>query len=136
MGDRIQAAIGYAVSPQGQGVAYAHVLGAPARQELLRLTFRVPPTLRSVDRSAAYAALTAVADELRLRGIRRVEFVVDQRELVDELTERRTLPETLVLPYVRLRCSLNAFSRSSVHAGKTEDLTQRARAEAALNLAA
>jgi len=55
---------------------------------------------------------------------------------VEEVTTRRDVPEALVLPYVRLRCALNAFHDVEVGAGATDELMRRAGAEVALNVAA
>lgn len=136
MRDRVEAAIGYAVSPQGGGVAYARLTGAFERGELLRQTFRLHKSMVSLDRASGYAALTVIARTLHERGVRNVTLVIDDVQLVQEITVRPAVPESLVLPYVRLRCALNALSTFTIRAGATDELTQRARAEAALNLAA
>jgi hypothetical protein len=65
-----------------------------------------------------------------------VNFTLGDAQLVDEVRAQRDLPETLVLAYVRLRCALNALEAYAVNVGATEDLNQRAQAEAALNLVA
>jgi hypothetical protein len=129
----VEAAIGYAVGPRGLGLAYARLTGS-GQAKLLRLTFR---TQRSgCGRAGGYAALTAVARVLRERGFERLRFVIRDAELVDEIAKRREPSEALALPYVRLRCVLNSLTACSVAAGATDDLTQRAQAEVALNLAA
>jgi hypothetical protein len=126
--------VGYAADSRGRGVVYAAVSTAKGAR-LLRLSFRMARSPFE-DRAIGYAALTEVARALRKRGCRRVTFTLGDAPLVDEITTQRDLPETLVLAYVRLRCALNAFEAHAVKAGATEDLTQRARAEVALNLAA
>lgn len=131
----VEAAIGYAAGPGGDGVAYAHLRGEK-QQRLVRLTFQTPGAARLAGRADGYAALTRVANELARRGVRRVRFVLGDREFVDEIARRATSSENLVLPYVRLRCALNALADYSVQLGPTDDLTQRARAEVALNVAA
>jgi hypothetical protein len=136
MRDRVEAAIGYAVSPQGDGVAYARLTGASEEPTLMRQTFRVSQSLRSLEAAGGYAALTAVARTLHERGFRNVRFFIGDVRLIEEISGRRDVPEHLVLPYVRLRCALNALPRFDVRAGSIDALTQRARAEAALNLAA
>ncbi len=128
----VEAAIGYAVGSRGLGLAYA-LLSGSAAPELLRSTFRTVP---GSDRAGGYAAVTAVARALRDRGFEKLRFVLNDVELVEEIAKRREPSESLVLPYVRLRCVLNSLSEFSVAAGATDDLTQRARAEVALNLAA
>ena len=131
----VEAAIGYAADVRGNGVAYARLTGRRKRQ-LLRIAFRVPAPAQPIDRASGYAALTAVARALRERGVLRVRFSLNDARFTDEVGGRRELPETLALPYVRLRCALNSLSSFSIRAGSTDDLTQRARAEVALNLAA
>jgi hypothetical protein len=130
----VEAAIGYAVGPRGLGLAYARLTGSGTRK-LLRSTFRTAPWVRS-DRAGGYAALAAVARALRDRGFHNLRFVLNDVELVEEIAKRREPSETLALLYVRLRCVLNSLAGFSVVAGATDDLTQRARAEVALNLAA
>lgn len=130
----VQAAIGYAVGPRGFGLAYARLAGSGAPR-LLALTFRTREGAGS-ERAGGYAALTVIARALRDRGFDTLRFVVSDAELVDEIAKRREPPERLGLPYVRLRCVLNSLTAFSVVAGATDDLTQRARAEVALNLAA
>jgi hypothetical protein len=130
-------AVGFAASPAGEGVAYARLL-APAPESLLRVAFtlKMQPALRG--RDVAYAALRAVAAEVRARGIARVEFHLDDEWLSVDLNERRTLPQALVLPYVALRCELNRLHDVSVVADEApvRDLAARARAEVWLNVAA
>jgi len=130
----VQAAIGYAVGPRGLGLAYARLTGS-GTHKLLRSTFRTA-SQAGADRAGGYAAVTAVARALRDRGFDNLRFVLNDAALVDEIAQRREPPETLALPYVRLRCVLNSLAGFSVVAGATDDLTQRARAEVALNLAA
>jgi hypothetical protein len=130
----IEVKVGYGADGRGHGIAYATAVTAKGPR-LLRVPFRVRPAPFE-DRAVGYAALTQVAKALRARGCRRVSFTLGDTELVDEIATQRHLPETLVLAYVRLRCALNALEAYVVKAGATEDLTQRARAEAALNLAA
>ena len=130
----VQAAIGYAVGQRGEVLAYARLTGLGVRQ-LLRFTLRVAASpLR--ERASAYAALTAVARAVRERGFASARFIMNDPQFVDEVTRGSALADTLVLPYVRLRCVLNALSSFSIRRGATDDLTQRARAEVALNVAA
>ncbi|HZY95526.1 MAG TPA: hypothetical protein VFE35_00330 [Candidatus Cybelea sp.] len=134
-GSGIEATIGYAAGALGSGIVYARLTSARSRH-LLRVAFRVPDISRRPDRATGYAALTAVARVLRKRSASQISFVLSDPLLVEEITGRHELPDGLVLPYVGLRCVLNALPSFSVRAGPTDDLTQRARAEAALNLAA
>jgi hypothetical protein len=131
----VEAAIGYAASPRGSGVAYVGLTGVGI-DRVLRLTFRVAGSERQAERAGAYAALTAAAYALLKRGLRQAHFLLDDAQLVDEISNRREMPDELVLSYVRLRCVLNSFSSFSLDVAETDDLTQRARAEVALNLAA
>jgi hypothetical protein len=131
----VEAAIGYAVGRRGRGLAYARLTGRGV-QNLLRLPFRIArPALRN-ERVGGYTALTVVARALRDRGIQRVRLLLSDATLVEEISNRRELADALVLPYVRLRCALNTLAGYDVAVGATDDLTQRARAEVALNLAA
>jgi hypothetical protein len=132
---QVEAAIGYAADARGNGVAYARLTSVRARR-LLRVTFAVPKGARPIERASGYAALTALARSLRRRGTVRVCFKTNDAQFVDEIQTRRELPDGLTLSYVRLRCALNSLANWSVRTAPTDDLTQRARAEAALNLAA
>jgi GNAT superfamily N-acetyltransferase len=130
-------AVGFAASSAGEGVAYARLL-APAPDPVLRTPFRlaVQPALRG--RDVSYAALRAVAADVRARGIARVQFHLDDEWLLLDLNERRALPQALVLPYVALRCELNRLHEVSIVSDEASvrDLAARARAEVCLNVAA
>jgi hypothetical protein len=89
-----------------------------------------------LDRAVAYAALVTVARSLWKRGVTRAHFLMPDRRFVEEVTTRCDVPEALVLPYVRLRCALNAFHDVEIGTGATDELMQRAGAEVALNVAA
>ncbi len=128
-----EALLGYAADARGNGLVYVRVSAAGNRR-VLRLPFRVAPPID--DRAVAYAALTVVARRLRERGYRRVRFLLGDARFVTEVAARSELPETLVLPYVRLRCVLNSLEAAGVEAGDADELSARARAEVALNLAA
>jgi hypothetical protein len=129
--EEVQVAIGYAADAAGSGVAYASLAGG----DVMRLPFRI--ARRSLlERTVAYAALVTVARALRKRGTGRVHFLLPDARFVEEVSTRCELPEALALPYVRLRCALNAFDAYEIHGGATDELMQRARAEVALNLAA
>jgi GNAT superfamily N-acetyltransferase len=130
-----EAVVGFAANERGNGIAYVRLADARARRHL-RVGFRVAAPARCRDRAIAYAALTAVSRALCKRGIRTVRFVLNDAEFVDEIATGRGVGDLLAIPYVRLRCVLNAFAKFGVEAGATDDLTQRARAEVALNVAA
>ncbi len=134
-GAAVEALVGYAANPQGLGVAYARLAGTRGLK-LVRLVFRAGKTAAAGERAIAYAALTAVVQALARRGFREVRFVVGDAEFAEEITSGRGVDQRLAIPYVRLRCLLNSLAKFSVRAGSVEDLTQRARAEVALNVAA
>jgi hypothetical protein len=113
----VVATIGYAAGERGSGLAYARLMGNGATR-LIRRVFR-----------------TAVADAMAKRRLRDVRFVIGNAAVASELATRGEVPGSLALAYVRLRCALNALS-ATVTLGTTDELTQRARAEIALNLAA
>ena len=134
--------IGFAAREDGRGVAYASYVprtGSGRHASPVRVGFacRPQPVLRG--RDLAYAALTAVAGALLARDIREATLRIDDASLPRDLEERGSLPTALVIPYVALRCKLNAFHDVHVVAAAdetTRDLTGRARAEIALQTAA
>ncbi|MGB8908813.1 MAG: hypothetical protein WCC84_08700 [Candidatus Cybelea sp.] len=131
----VDAIIGYAADGRGSGIAYARLSLGRSRR-LLRVSFRVGAASPFPERAVGYAALTAVTQVLCRRGFREVRFVLADTDFVEEIASGRGVGETLVIPYVRLRCTLNSLIKFSVRAAPTDDLTQRARAEVALNVAA
>ncbi|HEX3670636.1 MAG TPA: hypothetical protein VHT92_02910 [Candidatus Cybelea sp.] len=132
-GAAVEAQVGYA-GREGRGVAYARLAG-PIAPKLMRVAFR-SGNPGAGERATAYAALTAIGQALAQRGCRNVRFVVGDAEFAQEFTSGRGVDERLALPYVRLRCLLNSLKKFAVRVGSVEDLTQRARAEVALNVAA
>ncbi|MGB8151875.1 MAG: hypothetical protein WCE97_11855 [Candidatus Cybelea sp.] len=135
LGEVLEVEVGYAAGPAGGGVAYAALNGAEGR-EVVRLPFRIVRRRLLVERAVAYAALVTVARSLSKRGVTRAHFVMPDPRFVEEVTGRCDVPEALVLPYVRLRCALNAFHDVEIGTGATDELMQRAGAEVALNVAA
>jgi hypothetical protein len=132
----VEAVVGYAADAGGYGVAYARV-AAPTEEHLLRVPFSVRRGRDLNGREVGYGALAAIAGELRKRGVRNAVFGLDDPQLIEDLDAHRDVPEGLVLPYVRLRCALNQFTDSSLRLdGSGADLSQRARAEVALHVAA
>jgi hypothetical protein len=131
----IQAVVGYAANDRGRGIAYlrAHT---ESGGRLARVPFRVRRVTSAQGHEVGYGALRAVLRALREWGVRRVRLAVEDAQLVEEVAGRRDIPSPIVLPYVRLRCALNAFDEAAVVFGAEPDLTQRARAEAALQTAA
>jgi hypothetical protein len=137
-----QVTVGFAAEAGGAGIAYAALHRSSesgGRGSLVRVGFTCRPLSSLLGRDVAYAALDAVAAVLLERGIRRVEFALDDERLPVDLAERRSLPGTLIVPYVALRCRLNRFQAVCVTAardGAARDLTARARAEVSLHVAA
>jgi hypothetical protein len=131
----VEALVGFAGDGHGNGLAYARVTG-PRSSGLVRTRFRVSQSSPVTDRAISYAALTSILQVLRKRGVREVRLVVGDQLFADEVSTGRGVGETVALPYVRLRCVLNSLAGFSVRVGPTDDLTQRARAEVALNVAA
>jgi hypothetical protein len=130
----VEATVGYAADERGNGLAYARLTGGRSRR-LLRAGFRIgarPITARAT----AYAALTAVTQALCRRGFKSVRFVVADDEFVREIATGQNVTDDLQLAYVGLRCALNTLVSFRVDSGETDELTQRARAEVTLNLAA
>ncbi len=136
-----QVTIGFAAPQEGgASIAFARLHGDGRRPEsLVRVGFRCRPLLALHGRDVAYVAVEAVAAELLRRGLRSVTLSVANSDLVADLADRRAVPASLTLPYVRLRCTLNRFAAVSVEAGderSLRDLTARARAEVCLTIAA
>ena len=131
----VEAVVGYAADARGNGVLYAR-LSNPRTERLVRVGFHVTTRVPFSDRAIGYAALAALSRVLCKRGFREVSLVLGDGAFVDEVATGRGVDETMAIPYVRLRCLLNTFAKFGVQAGTTDDLTQRARAEAALNVAA
>lgn len=131
----VEVAAGYAAGAQGAGVAYARVSGH-GQPKVWRLGFRLSGPCECRDRAAGYAALTELVRALFKRGIRSARFVIGDQDFAREITTGERVDERLALSYVRLRCATNSLAKFDVQAGCTDDLTQRARAEAALNVAA
>jgi hypothetical protein len=134
----VRAAIGFAAGDAGEGTAYA-LLGASGNGSVVRVPFHCRPLPALRGRDVAYAALTAVAVELRRRGIRDVVFATEDERLVRDLDERLPVPAPLAMPYVALRCELNRFHKAHVTASDEaaiRDLSARSRAEVFLQTAA
>ena len=128
--------IGFA-EREGRGVAYAVISGG--RGPAVRVGFACRPLPALLGRDVAYAALDAIAGEMRERGLQRVVFRLDDDHLIADLDQRRALPNALIVPYVGVRCTLNRFREARVERcadGIVRDLTARARADVWFNLAA
>jgi hypothetical protein len=132
--------VGFAAVAGGEGVAYAVLRGTPdGTESLVRVGFRCRPSTALHGRDVAYAALGAVASELLRRNVERIELRTQSAELGADLDERRNVPQSLIVPYVSLRCALNRFREARVRVSDERtirDLTARALAEASLHIAA
>ncbi len=126
--------IGYAVDGDGRGVVYARV-GGRRQEQVLRAAFRLEQGTAN-GRRAGFAALCAIAPSLR-KYASEIDLVLDDAELVADLTQRRELPVDLMLSYVRARCALNAFKAIRLRASAApNDLAARALAEVSMRIAA
>ena len=129
--------IGFA-ERDGRGVAYA-MSGSGGRGPAVRVGFACRPLPALRGRDVAYAALAAVAADMLRRGVTRVVFRIDDDRLPQDVAERRSLPNALVVPYVQLRCALNRFAEAVVEYGSGDiarEASARARADVWLNVAA
>lgn len=127
------ATIGYAADEQGRGIVYAR-LSAEGKVRVLRAGFSSPGAGDA--RAAGFAALSSMIPRLR-KMAENIELAIDDAELVDDLNARRELPVPLMLPYVRTRCALNAFTSCRLTATRApSDLAARARAEVSTLIAA
>jgi hypothetical protein len=136
--EAIQVVVGYGADQRGVGVAYAAIHGRRASSHL-RVSFSVRRSRSLQGREVAYAALLAVAERIREHVAGPVRFIIGDDALVTDLSERRTLPAALTMPYVSLRCRLNRFRAAEVALATTSeigDLTARALAEVSLHVAA
>ncbi|HZY98455.1 MAG TPA: hypothetical protein VFE36_02690 [Candidatus Baltobacteraceae bacterium] len=124
----VQVDVGFGAERGGRGIAYARIRDGSA-EHLLRVAFRIRREF--TDDEVGYVALTAVAQALRKRRLKKVRLTVDDVPLVDGLRGGE-IPPNMVLPYVRLKCVLNGFDDVRVSAAQPGDLAQRARAEVAL----
>ncbi len=138
--DPVVVSVGFAAGAAGEGIAYAALHGADGTAaSLVRVGFRVRPLPALRGRDVAYLALGAVVAELLRRKIGVAELRTADAELCGDLSQRRSLPSALIVPYVTLRCALNRLQRAAVvfsDERTVRDLTARARAEACLTVAA
>ncbi len=126
------------------GVAYAMVGGAEDRSRTLRVAFPGGGAAGLEGRDVTYHALSAVTGRLLEGGVRAARFTIGDPRLGADLSERRTVPAALAMPYVTLRCRLNRFRSYAIEAAapgsaeesRLRDLTARARAEVSLHVAA
>lgn len=132
----IEVLLGHAADPVGNGVAYARLRSIQG-ERLVRVPFRVQRFAGLDGREVGYAALNAIASLIRERGVERATFVLNDGQLVADLEEHRDVPPPIVLPYVRLRCTLNRFASHTLRVSTDgDDLAQRAKAEVAFHQAA
>ncbi|HTX60010.1 MAG TPA: hypothetical protein VMH02_10085 [Verrucomicrobiae bacterium] len=103
---------------------------------MLRAAFRASPGAEHEPRDVGFAAVRAIAPALR-KQIGEMQLQLDDAGLIADLTQRRELPNGLLIPYVRARCALNSFKCCElVQSDGPNDLAARARAEVSLRLAA
>jgi hypothetical protein len=131
----VEVLVGFAAGSDGRGIAYARLTEGCAKH-VTRVEFRVSAAQLREEHGVGYAALTGVTRAVARCGVKRAAFVLADARFVEEVSTGNGVREALALSYVRLRCALNSFAESSVVTGATDDLTQRARAEVALNIAA
>lgn len=126
--------IAYAANMRGDGVAYVMVSG---EAEARRITFGVQRLPALLGWEIGYAALIAVTAALRADGFRAIRIGIADERIVEDLAQRRPLPQALALLYVQLKCRLNTFARVDVVVRHpSDDLAARARAEVELAVAA
>lgn len=126
--------LGYAADAAGNGIVYARVGNRNPR--ILRAKFRAPAS-DDDRRNVGFAAVRAIAPALRKQHLTDVELQVDDAGLIADLTQRRELPATLLLPYVRARCALNSFKACELaESTGPNDLAARALAEVSMRIAA
>lgn len=120
------------------GIVYAMVESSGS-QSLVRVGFPCRPQPALQGRDVAYHALDALVADLLERGVLRLELSIDDAHLPLDLAARRSVPSSLIVPYVSLRCKLNRFDAATVSqagAALARDLTARAQAEISLDVAA
>ena len=130
--------IGYASDPAGHGLAFAAVANGTGRG-VMRVPFTVVPLALFGGRESGYAAVAAVATELRRRGYSRVRVRTANDDVVADLAAPRIVPTALAMLYVKARCTLNGFAAARVERAdprEIADLEARARAELSLRTAA
>jgi len=131
-------AVGYAVDSKGHGIAYAAIsTGTSSGTVRIPFTATVQPALEG--RDVGYAAVAAVATQLKRRGIGRARFRLDDQNVVADLSGAGNPPKALAMSYVRTRCLLHGLGTVRLETAEpieTRDLTSRARAEVTLTVAA
>jgi hypothetical protein len=130
--------VGYANDAIGRGIAYA-AIGTGTQSGIVRVPFQATPLALHQGREFGYAAVHAVATELRRRGYSRIRVRVADEDVVRDLAEPRIVPPALAMSYVRARCIINGFPAARVERAdrrETADLEARARAELQLRTAA
>ena len=130
---RTDVSVGFAADEHGRGIAYARAASA-AGDRLMRVPFYFDKL--GMTRASGLCAVAAVARALRRWGAGRVRLRLEDAQLVEDLGARADLPVPIVMAYVRARCAINALDDCTFELAPDSDLTQRARAEAALHTAA
>ena len=130
--------VGYASDAAGQGLAYAAIATGSGRGAV-RIPFTVTPLALFGGRESGYAAIAAVAADLRRRGFSRIRVRTADEDVVRDLSAPRIVPNALAMLYVKARCALNGFATARVERAdplEIADLETRARAELSLRTAA
>lgn len=132
------AAIGYAADLEGRGIAFVTIATGSGRT-VLRVPFSATPLAIHEGREIGYAAVNAVAHELRRRGFARIRLRVGNPRVVADLAAPCVVAPALAMAYVKVRCVMNSFRSARVEIAELreiEDLESRARAELDLQSAA
>lgn len=130
--------VGFAHDGYGRGLAYAAIANGSGRSAL-RVPFTATPLALYGGLEYGYAAVTALAGELRKRGFARIRLRVADDRVVRDLAAPAEVPPALGMPYVKARCALNGFASARVERAdprEIADLEGRARAELQLRTAA
>ena len=130
--------VGFAHDRSGRGIAYAAVADGRGRV-VVRIPFSAKPLAHYAGLEFGYAAVAALAGELRKRGFSRIRIRLADEQAVRDLSSPALVPPALGMPYVRARCALNGFAAARVERAdprEIADLEGRARAELQLRTAA
>ncbi len=130
--------VGFAHDGSGRGIAYASIANGSGRG-VMRVAFSAKPLALYDGREFGYAAVAALAAELRKRGFARIRVRLGDERVVRDLASPAVVPPALGMPYVRARCALNGFAAARVERAdprEIADLEGRARAELQLRTAA
>ncbi|GAC1404669.1 MAG: hypothetical protein NVSMB64_08270 [Candidatus Velthaea sp.] len=131
-------AVGYAADSNGHGIAYA-AISTGTSAGIVRIPFAATALPALEGRDVGYAAVAAVADHLKRRGIGRARVRLADGKVVADLSGGGSPPKALAMPYVKTRCLLHGLGAVRLEQAEPieiRDLTNRARAEVSLTVAA